>query len=453
MKFRSQTGSYEYIPGTSLILPTELLKYYNGVISIEEDIYEKEVLEALRSKITDDEIEKKIANLKDLTLQLTQDCNFRCKYCGYSGIYTQQRVHSKKNMSLDLGRKAVNFFLEDLHSPLRTIREYPAITFYGGEPFMQYSTMMALINYVITHPLAEGHLIKFIANTNGYLLTPNRMHEIVSNELRVDISLDGPEQEHDKFRRTSDGSPTWEKITKNIDYLRNVYPDYFKNHVRIFLTLHPYHDLLKIEEFLIENDFFNEHNVFINPVTKRGLNFDQYKSLSRGYEKLVDQVNNELDKTQWVYRIMVEKGFDEKFKGSTSKRTKQSSFTGTCFPGAIRLFVDVNGSFHICEKVLERYPIGNIEQGFDYKSIRKIVNTWRAQIIERKCWKCPIWNFCTFCFATNWDNDKLLIKGQECSKLQDSKKKSLERHLNNMEIRDNEERPTIVDIDTLMHSL
>ena len=47
-------------------------------------------------------------NMKTITLQVTQNCNLRCKYCVYSGSY-ENRVHSNKRMSFETAQKAIDF--------------------------------------------------------------------------------------------------------------------------------------------------------------------------------------------------------------------------------------------------------------------------------------------------------------------------------------------------------
>ena len=47
--------------------------------------------------------------VKQLTLQVTQQCNLRCHYCAYSGLYTMNRTHCGKRMDFETARKAIDF--------------------------------------------------------------------------------------------------------------------------------------------------------------------------------------------------------------------------------------------------------------------------------------------------------------------------------------------------------
>lgn len=67
-----------------------------------------------------------------LMLQVTQQCNLRCEYCAYSGMY-DNRVHSNKRMDFALAKRAIDFFIK--HG-----RESKRLTsgFYGGEPLLEF---------------------------------------------------------------------------------------------------------------------------------------------------------------------------------------------------------------------------------------------------------------------------------------------------------------------------
>lgn len=453
MKLRTENGTYKISKNISLVLPQEIEGKYSNEFKIDELNHEDKVMKYLKREISNEEILRNISNLKNLTFQLTQNCNYRCSYCAYSGLYPENRTHSHKRMSLEIGKKAIDFFLRQLHSPLRTIREYPVASFYGGEPFLEYDTMMTIIDYVKSHPLSKKFKIKYVATTNGSLLSQERIDEIVKRGLRVDISIDGPRNEHNKFRITANGEGTWDSIIKNVIYFSNKYPDYFKNNVRFFLTLHPLHDLLEIERFLLENDLFNENNVFISHVNRAGLKIDDSEAVKEGRRKLNEQIRSGLQKDNWVYHKFVAEGFDEKFGNGTSILSFMNNFTGVCFPGGIRLFVDVDGNYHICEKIDGNFPIGDVETGFDFRAIKDIIMKWREQILKRKCWKCSGWYFCSFCFAQNAVKGKFNITARDCKELQKSVKRRMASYLSYKEDIDGQKYNHITDFNSFMDAL
>lgn len=79
------------------------------------------------------------SKVEGLILQLTQNCNLRCKYCVYSGGY-YNRTHTNKKMEWNTARKAIDFLIE--HSWERPEK---TISFYGGEPLLEFSLMKKCI--------------------------------------------------------------------------------------------------------------------------------------------------------------------------------------------------------------------------------------------------------------------------------------------------------------------
>ena len=84
-----------------------------------------------------------LQKLHQLILQVTQQCNLRCEYCAYSGIYEGNRTHSSNRMSFETAKKAIDFFLE--HS---TENSNVSIGFYGGEPLLEFDLIKRCVSYI-----------------------------------------------------------------------------------------------------------------------------------------------------------------------------------------------------------------------------------------------------------------------------------------------------------------
>lgn len=81
-------------------------------------------------------------NLRMITLQLTQSCNFRCDYCIYSENSLYNRTHSHNSMSVSTAKHAIEFFkMHSIDNP------NPVVAFYGGEPLLRFSEIST--NYSI----------------------------------------------------------------------------------------------------------------------------------------------------------------------------------------------------------------------------------------------------------------------------------------------------------------
>lgn len=102
--------------------------------------------------------------LAKITLQLTQNCNFRCKYGIYSETHNlRQRSHSTERMTFETAKKAIDFLWKhSVDSPDVNIG------FYGGEPLLEFPLLKKAVKY--SERLFEGKNLTFSVTTNGTLL-------------------------------------------------------------------------------------------------------------------------------------------------------------------------------------------------------------------------------------------------------------------------------------------
>jgi len=219
------------------------------------------------------------ARVKQLTLQVTQQCNLRCEYCIYSGVYNT-RTHSNKRMSWETAKKAIDFFIA------RTT-ELAEITigFYGGEPLLELDLIKRCVEYAKSK--IEGKAIKFNVSTNGTLLVDNVVDYLVKNDFLLSVSLDGSKEEHDVTRKFENGEGSFDIIIGNMERLRIRYPEYDKK-TSIMSTINPHADLGCTLEYFSTDELFNDKHVIFNQMNETGLdmalNYDKRHFEIRNYE-------------------------------------------------------------------------------------------------------------------------------------------------------------------------
>lgn len=335
-----------------------------------------------------------------MILQVTQQCNLRCEYCAFSGIYKENRVHSGNRMSFETAKRAIDFYLE--HS-VDTPSAF--IGFYGGEPLLEFDLIKKCVNYV--KKTIEGKKIYFNLTTNGTLLEDERVRFLAENDISIAISLDGSKKDHDICRRFPDGTGSFDIIIKNLQNMTKDYPEYTKKSVRFFTTVNPYMDLGCVMEYFKVNDIIDERAIRYNTMVfkdlKKELNFQKsYFQIQKfEYIKAFFSLVGKLDKKHVNPLVYT---FIEKAKVLKQALHKRIDLTpvihpgGPCMPGIIRLFVRYDGALFPCERVNENqsfYQIGSIEDGFYLEKMRDILNI--GKITETECKTC--WNLqrCSLC--------------------------------------------------------
>jgi uncharacterized protein len=139
-----------------------------------------------------------------LTLKLTDDCNFSCTYCFQSHKPT---VLETKN--LDIIKK---YILSMVNNKVKKV----SINLFGGEPLLHLSPIEELHTFFNEHKIEHV----FGMSSNGYLLTPEIIKFLAKINLNhIQITLDGPENIHNKTRRLINGDGTYHVILNNLVFL------------------------------------------------------------------------------------------------------------------------------------------------------------------------------------------------------------------------------------------
>ena len=182
--------------------------------------------------------------MRTITLQVTQNCNLRCKYCVYSESY-ENHTHSNKRMNFETAKKAIDFLYE--HSSLS---ESVGVGFYGGEPLLEIELLKKCVDYA--KKVFYGKDLNFTVTTNATLLTDEVMDFLVENDFYVTVSFDGPQKVQDKNRVMADGGKgSYIIVMKNVERFLQRYPEYFEK-IGFNVVLDP------------SNDFNCSNNFFMN---------------------------------------------------------------------------------------------------------------------------------------------------------------------------------------------
>ena len=140
-------------------------------------------------------------------------CNLACKYCYYlekNKLYPTAQRHLMSDEMLEL------FTREYIEA--QTMNQV-LFTWHGGEPLLRsidfYCKALSL-----QQKYAGGRRIDNVIQTNGTLLTDEWCEFFAQNHWLVGISIDGPQPDHDHYRLTAAGKPSWKKVMQGIKLLK-----------------------------------------------------------------------------------------------------------------------------------------------------------------------------------------------------------------------------------------
>lgn len=352
--------------------------------------------------------EKVSNNLNRLILNVTESCNYRCDYCVYSGCYENRRIHNTLNdLSWDIGRKAIDFFIDNSN-----LSDERFIGIYGGEPLIKFDYIKNAIKYA----QKKDPKIKFSITTNGSLLNEEIIEYLSKYDVLLTVSLDGPKEIHDKYRKFKNNKLTFETIIGKLKLMKDKFPDYYATKVRINAVLAPHHDYKALNNFFSGDSIFSilkDETKFsigvINPETndfakKYKYNDFFYKFLAKMFEISRHYHINSLPLSEIPVTQSLLSRDIKLIHFRDNKPLNEYSYywpNGACIPGMRTLFVSHDGSLYPCEKLYDygRLCIGDVFNGFDYIRIADFIDKYCETTIPA-CKDC--WNFrlCSLCFIS-----------------------------------------------------
>ena len=142
-------------------------------------------------------------------------CNLACEYCYYLEKARLYKETPKHVMSEKLLEKFIEEYINSQTMP------QVLFTWHGGETFMRpisfYKKAIEL-----QKKYANGRTIDNCIQTNGTLLTDEWCKFLKENNFLVGVSIDGPQEFHDEYRRNRQGQPSFQKVMKGINLIKAI---------------------------------------------------------------------------------------------------------------------------------------------------------------------------------------------------------------------------------------
>lgn len=360
--------------------------------------YSKEELEKMHS-----------GKVKSMTLALTEQCNLRCKYCGYMPKYTDAN-YKLKEMSKEIAIKAIDILMKSSHES-----EICHLGFYGGEPLLRLNSIKECVGYIKErYPFRKP---TYNITTNAVLLNNEVTDFLIENDIKIIISFDGPTEQHNKYRVFGNGKSSYEKVFKNIQALYQKNPKYFRENVTYNVVMF--------------NGANNELFESVDKLWKSNVNMidlfptEHFMKVRDEKEDMLPKEILDITRYDFAYKSMLKgmKKYYNSFSGPASGTAIMPG--GFCIPGVRKNFVTTDGKIIVCEKVDESrqvFEIGDVYNGIDMEKIDRLINETLKYV--EKCKHCWAAKFCKICFK-----DIINIDEKFCEKARKDIEKELGYYL------------------------
>lgn len=320
-------------------------------------------------------------------------CNLRCKYCYYlekNALYTEQKNHVISDEMLD---KFIREYIEAQTSP------DVLFCWHGGE------TLMRPISFYrraieLQRKYARGRRIDNTIQTNATMLTDEWCEFFRENNFLVGVSIDGPQEFHDEYRRTATGKPTFHKVMQGIRLLN-------KHNVE-------WNALAVVNDFNADYplefyNFFKDigcHYIQFTPIVERRIERNDGLSLAPGMEEGGELVDFSVTPEQWgkflctifdewvrhdvgTYFIQI---FDATLANWAGVQPGLCSLAKECGHAGVMEF---NGDVYSCDHfVYPEHLLGNINE----KTITEMMYSEKQhefaklkhELLPQQCRECPV---------------------------------------------------------------
>jgi uncharacterized protein len=352
-----------------------------------------------------------------LILEVTENCNLRCRYCIYGEEVHNFRSFGMNNMSFETAKKAIDYFL--------SVADYEralSLTFYGGEPLINFDLIKKSTDYfkeqIRKRTDKPG---KFGMTSNLTLLNKDMADFFADNDFDIMCSLDGDEAVHNVNRPFANGQGSFDATLAGLNMLVEAYGDKAETLIGINTVIdQPYSP----EKFQSLNDFF----AGLSCISDKTAIITTYAGKDEIYEETDISPNMELvtnknfridDMGDWEFeRIRQGESIRLKeFAESTlidihTRRISHTPFengslNACCIPGTRRLYVTVDGRFQPCERIGKSPYIGDVNTGIDIDSIRKYYVDDYIEKSRENCENCWASQLCDVCYARCFDENGL----------------------------------------------
>ena len=395
----------------------------NALAIIAEAVKSENILKA---PVFDNFTGEQVTNLKrsldtklgQITFEVTQKCNLRCDYCIYQDDNPKFRNFSNyEDMPFEIAKKVIDYSKDKMKDEFY-------ITFYGGEPLLNFRLIKQCLEYVKS--LNLSNTIMYSLTTNLTLMTKEIAEYLASiPNFTVVCSIDGDKELHDAHRKSADGKGSFDLAMEGLKNLRNAYGDRDENIIVNMVITPPYtrERFDKMQKFFEDCPYINERNTIMHSYADHGTRHDTEELKRR--EKVTDNImfmehynplqcwsieqfqDTDLPNHIFTWGSMLKGLLKIHKRGLSDTPMSKCYFNGCCIPGGRRLYITVDGKYHICERIGDAPSIGDVYDGINIPKIQeKYIDEYISKSIPfcQNCWAAHL---CGICYASCYDENGL----------------------------------------------
>jgi len=310
-------------------------------------------------------------------LYLAEACNLRCRYC----YVNENDALNNGLMPWEIAKQAI-----DLTFQRAGQADSVSITFFGGEPLLNKPVLRQAIQYSQELGTERGKQVHYSMTTNATLLDDEIIDYIKRYNFGLMISLDGPQDVHDRMRPFANGRGSFKQATRNIKRLMQR-----RRSVTVRCTLsNQCLDKIKIVEFLQD---FGFTRVAMSRCTGKSDRLGPYDIGPKENAILVQQDD------YFIERLFKQLDAGERIRfnpWATALRNihDKQNRRMRCGVGRGCTTVGIDGKLYPCHRYvgMENYVLGHVSTGIDQEKFADYLRGYFGT--KAKCESCWAINIC-----------------------------------------------------------
>lgn len=150
-----------------------------------------------------------LPGISSVALHLTGQCNLSCDYCYHGG-----GRRDAPPMSEETATRAVDLLFEESVGERNV-----SVVFFGGEPLLCPDLIERVVEHARAASAGRNRRVSFHVTTNGTLLDGELASRLTQMGVRILVSIDGTETDHDRHRVFPDGRGSYGQLAGRLSSL------------------------------------------------------------------------------------------------------------------------------------------------------------------------------------------------------------------------------------------
>ena len=351
-----------------------------------------------------EQLSKHLVN--QVILNITEECNFRCRYCTFSGKYPSFRRHGQKSMPWSILKKSVDFLVANSKFILEETQKDLHLGFYGGEALLESEKIFRTVAYIAKRYGDIFPRFQFSLTTNGSRFNRQNIRKFIEYGFVLHVSLNGPKDIHDAYRISKDGGGTHDLIVEKLRSIQKMDRRFFEQNVGFSVVFCPQFQVQSVIEYFrrsfSRNRFFTASLVELEDTKlfralDMGKELREYDSDLRRLKKEYFLAKRAKEDDEILYSLF-EKPLAVLHRRPLHALGEEMFPSGPCLPGLDKVFVDTEGNLHLCEKINWNFPIGHVDEGLDTARIFQLIEGYLR--CADGCKGCWAFRLCDDCFLS-----------------------------------------------------